>query len=140
MTKLCNSEVHYLVASGCKKVNSSKNSRIKYEMMGETQPDMESFEVVGVIYYFRHKLNPICKLNLILQHSIAVISVKFNPICKLNLILQHNIAVIYVQFKMFLKENLSKASTICKGTLEMAWRGVANWHGVLPMPAGGAVA
>ena len=124
MTKLCNSKVYYLVASGCKKVNSSKNRRFKYEMISETQPDMESFEVVAVIYYFRHKFNPICKLNLILQHSIAVIS---------------------VHFEIFQKETLSVASTSCKGTLEMAWRGVAwrgvaNRHGVLPMPAGGAVA
>ena len=41
MKKLYNLQVSYLVAYGCEKVNSSKNGRFKYKMIGETQPEME---------------------------------------------------------------------------------------------------
>ena len=43
-------KVYYLVAQGCKKVNSSKYDRLRYEMIGETQPEMELLEVVAFIY------------------------------------------------------------------------------------------
>ena len=35
MERLCNSKAYYLVAQGCKKVNSSKNDRFRYEMIGK---------------------------------------------------------------------------------------------------------
>ena len=41
MQKLCNSKVCYLATQGCKKVNSSKNGRFRYEVIGETQPEMQ---------------------------------------------------------------------------------------------------
>jgi len=34
-------KVYYLVSQACKKVNSSKNGRFRYEVIGETQPEME---------------------------------------------------------------------------------------------------
>jgi len=40
------------VAQGCKKVNSSINGRFKYEMIGETQPEIELLKAVAVIYPF----------------------------------------------------------------------------------------
>ena len=42
--KLCNSEVYYLAFQGCKKVNSCKNGRFRYEMIGETQSEIELLE------------------------------------------------------------------------------------------------
>ena len=33
-----NSEAYYSVTQGCKKVNSSKNGRFRYELIGEMQP------------------------------------------------------------------------------------------------------
>ena len=80
MKKLFNSKVYYLVPQGCKKVNSSKIGRFKYEMIGETQPEMELLKVVAVIYPFVAKskqFNPICNQNLILQHSIVGFFVHF---------------------------------------------------------------
>ena len=50
MKQLCNSKVCYLLAEGCKKVNSSKNGRFRCEMIGETQPEMELLELVLFIY------------------------------------------------------------------------------------------
>ena len=50
MKKLCKSKDYYLVAQGCKKVNSCKNGRYRYELMGETKPEMELLEVVAFIY------------------------------------------------------------------------------------------
>ena len=55
MKKQCDSKAYYLVPSGYKKVNSNKNDGFKYEMMGETQPDMERLEVVTFIYPFSLK-------------------------------------------------------------------------------------
>ena len=54
--RLCNPKVYYLVAQGCKKVNSSRNDRFRYEMIGETQPEMELLEEVAVIYPFSLKV------------------------------------------------------------------------------------
>ena len=57
-----------------KKVNSSKNDRFRYEIIGKTQPGMELFEVVVSIYPFLAKsryFNPIRSQKLILQHSIV---------------------------------------------------------------------
>ena len=71
--KMCNLKVFYLVTEGCKKVNSSKNGKFRYEMIGETQPEMGLLEVVAFIYHLFAKsreLNPICNQNLILQLSI----------------------------------------------------------------------
>ena len=50
MKKLCNSNVYYSMAQWSKKVNSSKNGRFRYEMIGETESEMELLEVVTVIY------------------------------------------------------------------------------------------
>ena len=52
MKNLCNSKLCYFVAQGRKKVNSSKNGRFRYEMIGETQPEIELLEVVSCIYPF----------------------------------------------------------------------------------------
>ena len=35
-----------------KKVNSSNNDRFRYEMIGETQPEMDFFEVEAFIHPF----------------------------------------------------------------------------------------
>ena len=56
--KLCNSKIYDLVAQGCKKVNSSKNDRFRYEMIAETQPEMELLEVVAFIYQNDKSLIP----------------------------------------------------------------------------------
>ena len=37
--KLRSLKVHYLLAQGCMKVNSSKNDKFRYVMIGETQPN-----------------------------------------------------------------------------------------------------
>ena len=55
MKKLCNSKVGYLVVQGYKKVNSSKNGGFRYEIIGETQPEVELLEVVTFIYPFSPK-------------------------------------------------------------------------------------
>ena len=63
MKELYNSKVYNLAAQWCKKVNSSKNGRFRYEMIGETQPEMELLEVVAFIYPLFAKtrqFNPIC--------------------------------------------------------------------------------
>ena len=52
MKKLCNSKFCYFVSERCKKVNSSKNGRFRYEVIGETQPEMELLWVVAFIYPF----------------------------------------------------------------------------------------
>ena len=39
--KQCNSKIYCKVTQGCKKENSSKNNGFRYEMIGETQPEME---------------------------------------------------------------------------------------------------
>ena len=39
----------------CKKVNSSKSGRLRYELIGETQPEMELREVVAYIHPFLPK-------------------------------------------------------------------------------------
>ena len=52
MKNLWNSKVYYLVAQEFKKVNSSKNDRFRYEMIGEKQPEMELLEEVAFIYPF----------------------------------------------------------------------------------------
>ena len=41
MKELCNSKDFYLVVKGCKEASSSKYDRFRYEMIGETQPEME---------------------------------------------------------------------------------------------------
>ena len=74
MSKLSNSEVLYLKSQGCKKVNSSKNGRNRYEMIGETQPEMELLEAVAFIYSFFAKsrqFNSIYNQDLILRHCIV---------------------------------------------------------------------
>ena len=43
------------MAQGCKKINSNKNDRFGYEIIGETQPEMELFEVVVSINPFSIK-------------------------------------------------------------------------------------
>ena len=48
-------KVYYLVAQGCKKVNSSKNGRFRYEMIAETQSEVELLEAVSFIYPFSLK-------------------------------------------------------------------------------------
>ena len=55
MKKLCSSNVCYLVVQGRTKVSSSKYGRFRHEMIGETQPEMESLEVVAVIHHFSLK-------------------------------------------------------------------------------------
>ena len=52
MKKLHNAKVYHLVAQGCRKVNSSENSRFRYEMVSETQPEMELLEKVTLFYPF----------------------------------------------------------------------------------------
>ena len=52
MKKLCNSNVCYSVPKGSKTVNSSKNGRLRHEMKGEPQLEMEYLEVVTFIYHF----------------------------------------------------------------------------------------
>ena len=55
------------------KVNNSKNGRFSYEMISETQPEIEFLEAVTFIYPLAKSgvLNPICNQNLILQISIV---------------------------------------------------------------------
>ena len=48
--KLCSSEVCCLVAQRCKKVSRNSNGRLSYEMIGETQPEMELLDVVAFLY------------------------------------------------------------------------------------------
>jgi len=43
------------VAHGCKKVNSSKDGRYRYEMVGETQSEIELLDVVAFFYTFSLK-------------------------------------------------------------------------------------
>ena len=43
---MCNSQVYFLVTYGGKKVNSSKNVRFMYELIEETQSEIELLEVV----------------------------------------------------------------------------------------------
>ena len=50
-----NSKFYFLVSQGCKKVNSSRNDRFRYEMIGGTQLEMELLEVVAIIYHFSPK-------------------------------------------------------------------------------------
>ena len=45
-------KVYYLVAQGRKKLSSSKNGRFRPAMIAETQPEVESLEVVAYIYPF----------------------------------------------------------------------------------------
>ena len=55
-------------------VSSSKNDRFKYEMIGETQPEMELIEVVkftSPLFAKSSEFKSICNQNLILQHGIA---------------------------------------------------------------------
>ena len=64
----------------CKKVKSSKNDRFMYEMIGETQPEIELLVEAAFIYSLfakRRQFNPNCSQNLILQHSIAGVCVQF---------------------------------------------------------------
>ena len=49
------SKVCYSVSQGCKKVTSSKNGRFWYEIIVDTQPEMEVLEVVESIYPFSLK-------------------------------------------------------------------------------------
>ena len=80
MKKLCNSTACYFVAQGCKRVSSSKNGRFGYEMIGETQPEMELLEVVAFIYPFRltqgiqSHLQPV--FNSLTQHRCILCSVR----------------------------------------------------------------
>ena len=48
--QLCNSKAYYLVTRGCKKVSSSKNCKRRYEMIVETQPEIELLELVALLY------------------------------------------------------------------------------------------
>ena len=52
MKNLYNSKACYFLIQRCKKVNSSKNDRFRYETIGETQPEMELLEMVTFIYSF----------------------------------------------------------------------------------------
>ena len=45
----------YVVTQGCKKVTSNKNGRFRYELIGETQPEMKLLERVACIYPFLQK-------------------------------------------------------------------------------------
>jgi len=45
LKQLCNSKVCYFI-KGCKEVNSMKNDRFRYEIICETQLEMELLEVV----------------------------------------------------------------------------------------------
>ena len=70
----------YFVAQGCKKVNSSKNGRFRYEMIGKTQPEMKLLEVATFIYLFSLKAGssiPSATKILIFEHSIAGFCVMF---------------------------------------------------------------
>ena len=80
MKNLCSLKVCYLVAHRCKKVNDSKKGRLRYEVIGGTQPGMELLEVATFIY------------------SLFVKSREFNLICNQNVVLQHSNAGIYVRF------------------------------------------
>ena len=72
MKNLWNWIIYFLFVQGCKKVNSCKTCRFRYEIIGEAQPEMELLEEVAVIYPFAksRQFNPICNQNLILQHCI----------------------------------------------------------------------
>ena len=50
--KLYSSKVSDLVAREYKKMNSIKNGRYRYELVGETQIEIERLEVVAFIYPF----------------------------------------------------------------------------------------
>ena len=39
--KICNSKACYIVAQGCNKVKSSKYGKLRYETIGETQPEWD---------------------------------------------------------------------------------------------------
>ena len=52
MKRLFNSKVCYFVVQGCKKVNSSKNGIFTYEMIDDTQPEIELIEVLTLNYLF----------------------------------------------------------------------------------------
>ena len=62
MTKLCNSKAYHLIAQWCKKPNGGKNGRFRYDVIGETQPEIELLEVVVFIYQF--SLNQAVQYNL----------------------------------------------------------------------------
>ena len=71
MKTLCSPKVFYLVAQGCRNVNSSKNGRFRYEMIGERQPEMELLEAINASPLFAKSrwFTPICNQNLTLaQH------------------------------------------------------------------------
>ena len=41
MKRLCTLKVHCVMTQGCEIVDSSKNDRLRYEMIGKTHPKME---------------------------------------------------------------------------------------------------
>ena len=41
MKGLCNAKAYYVMTQGYKKLKSSKNARFRYEMIGETQPEID---------------------------------------------------------------------------------------------------
>ena len=53
--KLYSSKVYYLVIQLCEKISNNKNGRFRYEMVGETQREVELLEVVAVVYPFSLK-------------------------------------------------------------------------------------
>ena len=55
MGELCDSKDHYLVVQRRKNVNSSKNGKFKYKMIGKTRPEIELLEVITLIYPFSLK-------------------------------------------------------------------------------------
>ena len=53
MKSLSSSKVYYLVVQGCNKVNNSKNSRLRFKIIDETQLAMELLEVESIYAPFR---------------------------------------------------------------------------------------
>ena len=50
MKNLCNSQAHCVVTKGCEKVISCRIGIFRYEMIGETQPELGLYEIVSFIY------------------------------------------------------------------------------------------
>ena len=50
--KLCCSKVCYLVAEGCKGINTSRNGKFGHEMISEIHPKIALLEVATVIFPF----------------------------------------------------------------------------------------
>ena len=80
------------MTKGCKKVDSSKIGRFRYEMIGETQPEMELYKIVAFIcpsvtkiYFFNTAL-----LDFVCNSNCFFLKTQILYICFVKLSLTNN--------------------------------------------------